>query len=322
MTGRIAVIGAGVAGAVCARQLAQNGQTVSVFDKGRSVGGRLAQRRRDGAVFDHGAQFIRAREETFTALLEAGIQAGVVARWSAVESDGRPVYVGVPSMAAPLKLILGELDVHTECRITELELKGKSWWLRASTGHKQGPFSAVALAVPAPQAAELLATLGDQAPERLVAATEAAKMAPCWALLLAFDPPLALDGHDALAVADGPISWIARNTSKPGRAGRDAWTVHASPDWSAAHLEEQPEDVARLLRDAFFEAVGIAPRQPAHIEAHRWRYALVTEPVGEAALLDQASRIGACGDWCLGGKVEAAFLSGRALAEQLLGRMT
>lgn len=319
MTGRIAVIGAGVAGAVCARQLAQSGQMVTLFDKGRSVGGRLAQRRRDGAVFDHGAQFIRAQDEVFTALLEAGIKAGVVARWRAAETDGRPVYIGVPSMAAPLKAILAELDVQTGCRVTQLERQGEAWWLRAATGHKHGPFAGVALAVPAPQAVELLATIGDQAPKRLADAAGAARMAPCWALLLAFDPPLELEGYDAAAIADGPIAWIARNTTKTGRGGRDSWTVHASPDWSAAHLEQQPEDVVPVLRDAFFTTTGADPREPAHSEAHRWRYALVTEPVGEAALLDPASRIGVCGDWCLGGKVEAAFLSGRAMAGLLLG---
>jgi hypothetical protein len=48
----------------------------------------------------------------------------------------------------------------------------------------------------------------------------------------------------------------------------------------------------------------------------------VTRPAGVEALFDPASGLGVCGDWCLGGKVEAAFLSGRALARQILQRTT
>jgi renalase len=145
-----------------------------------------------------------------------------------------------------------------------------------------------------------------------------AVMAPCWALLLAFDPPLDLVGFDARSVKSGPIAWLARNTSKPGREGRDAWTVHASADWSMAHLEESPEAVAAPLLAAFRDVTGIGAIEPTFFAAHRWRYALVTEPVGEAALYDRPSGLGLCGDWCLGGKIEAAFLSGRALVEKML----
>lgn len=314
---KIAVIGAGVAGAFCARGLAEAGFAVSVFDKGRSIGGRLAQRRRAGAVFDHGAQFIRAQDPVFARLMEAGIQAGTVARWPAAERDDRPVYVGTPGMATPLKLLLGELPVATDCRISALTRDDAGWWLGDAADGRHGPFAAVVLAIPPVQAGELLAGLGDAAPPRLIQATKKARLAPCWALLLAFDPPLELDGFDARKRDSGPIAWIARNTSKPGRAGRDAWTVHAAPDWSTAHLEAEPKAVAPLLLDAFCEVTGSAAASPCHIEAHRWRYALVTEPVGEPALFDAASGLGLCGDWCLGGKVEAAFLSGRAMVELL-----
>jgi predicted NAD/FAD-dependent oxidoreductase len=54
--------------------------------------------------------------------------------------------------------------------------------------------------------------------------------------------------------------------------------------------------------------------------AHRWRYARVDRPLGEEAWWDAARRIGACGDWCLDARVEAAFLSGRALAGRMLAR--
>jgi renalase len=313
MNRKIAVIGAGVAGAVCARGLGEAGERVTVFDKGRSVGGRLAQRRREGAVFDHGAQFVRPRDPLLLRLMEAGVKAGVVARWPAAEAGGRPVYVGKPAMATPLKMLLAEVPVETNCRITGLARDAEGWWVEDAGAIRHGPFDHVVLAIPPVQARELLGTLGAGAPRALVEATEAARLAPCWALLLTFDPPLALEGFDARKLEGGPIAWIARNTSKAGRDGRDAWTVHAAPDWSSEHLEEEPDAIAPLLLREFRAATGIDAPTPAHIEAHRWRYALVIEPVGTAALFDAESGLGLCGDWCLGGKIEAAFLSGRAL---------
>ena len=41
----VGVIGAGMAGLACARELAAKGFEVTVFDKGRGLGGRTATRR-------------------------------------------------------------------------------------------------------------------------------------------------------------------------------------------------------------------------------------------------------------------------------------
>lgn len=60
---RIVIVGAGLSGLVAARSLAASGHDVSVLDKGRGVGGRLATRRIGDAVLDHGAQFFTVRTD-------------------------------------------------------------------------------------------------------------------------------------------------------------------------------------------------------------------------------------------------------------------
>jgi predicted NAD/FAD-dependent oxidoreductase len=89
--------------------------------------------------------------------------------------------------------------------------------------------------------------------------------------------------------------------------------VQASPAWSRTHLEATPEAVAPLLLDEFAAATGVAAA-PGFVAAHRWRYALVETPAGQPCLWDAGLRLGACGDWCLDARVEAAFESGEALA--------
>jgi len=71
------VIGAGVSGLIAARTAQANGARVLVLDKGRGVGGRLATRRTDSGVFDHGAQFFTARDPQFRLLVEAWRAAGI-----------------------------------------------------------------------------------------------------------------------------------------------------------------------------------------------------------------------------------------------------
>ncbi len=317
MSGRVAVIGAGVAGVASARALADAGWRVGVFDAHDEVGGRLAQLRRAGAVFDHGCQFVRPRDPVLTALLEAGVAAGVVARWPCADLEDAEAFVGRPMMAAPLAALLHGIECRTGCRIAGLEREGREWWLVDAGAGRHGPFDRVALAVPPVPAGELLRTI-QEPPGALLAATRAAGLEPCWALLLAFDPPLDLDGFDARALGEGPLGWIARNTTKPGREGLDAWTVHAAWAWSRDHLELDDGAIVERLVPAFQEVTGVGVR-PAFALAHRWRHARVTRALGEAALFDARIGLGLAGDWCLGGKVEAAFLSGRALAGLIAG---
>jgi predicted NAD/FAD-dependent oxidoreductase len=82
---------------------------------------------------------------------------------------------------------------------------------------------------------------------------------------------------------------------------------------SRARILVQAASAAQLL-------AAFAPDAPAPVQraAHRWRYALVETPLGESCLWDPASGIGVCGDFCLGPRVEAAWLSGTALASAVL----
>ena len=124
---------------------------------------------------------------------------------------------------------------------------------------------------------------------------------------------------DGAFVEDPALSWIARGASKPGRPPTETWIVNGDHAWSVAHLEEPAERIADSLASSFFEALAVDPVTPRVQIAHRWRYALVERPIGAPCLFDDERRLGACGDWCLGPRVEAAFLSGAAAAGRVLG---
>lgn len=319
----VAVIGAGMAGLACASALHAAGVRVTLFDKGRSVGGRLATRRVDGLVFDHGAQYAASRDPAFTAAMQAMAAMGDAAPWPAA-GEGR--WCGVPGMSALARHIehqgVGTLQTARHAAFLHREAKG--WMVRhrdaATTtpglvsdkgGDLAGPFDAVAVAIPAPQARGLLH------PHGFAHEAARASMAPCWALMLAFSE--ATDVPDVLRPNAGPLRWIARDSSRPGRAALpECWIAHGSPEWSRDHLEHPAEAVLALLQGAFLAAAGIGST-PSYAGVHRWRYALADAPLGVPALWDAAVGLGVCGDWCLGARVEAAFLSGRALASMIAG---
>ena len=310
---RIAIVGAGMAGMSCGQRLSRLGHEVRLFDKGRGPGGRMATRRmEDGGTtlhFDHGAQYFTARDPRFVEQVAHWEASGVAARWAAAGDDA---WVGTPAMNAPLKAMAGELGVQFGTRIEQLVRDGEGWQLDGE-GAPDARFDAVLVAVPAEQAGPLLQP---HAPAMARLADQTASD-PCWTLMAGFEAPLALV-QDTLRQR-GPIGWAARNNAKPGRANEECWVIQASPEWSRAHLEEDAETVAAALLAELAEANGGPLPRQLGATAHRWRFAR-SGTAGEEALWDAEQRIGVCGDWLIGPRVEAAYMSGLLLAEAVGGR--
>ncbi len=370
MTSRVAVVGAGISGLGCARTLVNAGLKVTVFDKGRTPGGRLATKRVGSFAFDTGAQYFTARSEVFRTEVEGWLVAGACALWEGrfvhLAAEGGAVsaarsarrYVGAPSMSAFAAHLAEGLQVKTSHRVDSIEATSNatdgSFLLRGTVGplgttlgpsgsktQRESPestmedfgmFDHVAVCLPSQQAAHLLATA---CPE-LATQCRRVALAPCFAVgfvvegdalpavsALPFDGGLVVD--DASATRENsPLSWIARNSSKPGRPSGEQWMLHATPRWSEANLPMPPDKVAAALLDEFARLAKVAPFVPTVVCTHRWMLArAVVEPTllastSAGALVDEQGRLGVAGDWLTDGRVEGAYLSGLALAHRLL----
>jgi renalase len=315
-----AIIGAGLAGLACAKTLAAHGIAARLFDKGRAPGGRLATRRAEAEgrafTFDHGAQYLTARSPLFRATLDA---------LDALPWLGGEMRVGVPRMSALPRALAEGLDVTLGREIVEIAGEPGAWMLRHAAPRRPGrppseelaecgPFEAVLVTAPSPQAAALLAR---PAPT-LAQVVDLVDMAPCWTLMAAF--PRRLDLPDQIRPEAGAIASAVRDSSKPGRdAGSECWVVQASPGWTRDHLEQAEPVVRPALLNAFVGLAGQALPEPVFAAAHRWRFALVEKPLGAPCLWDPALGIGAAGDWCIAPRAEAAVMSGMALASALAG---
>lgn len=320
----IAIIGTGIAGLSAARALHEAGQAVQLFDKSRRCGGRMSGKHVDTEAFDLGAQYFTARDRRFAETVRCWQNEGWTAEWSpnlfqaragqlSPSTDEQLRWVGTPQMASITRALLGELPVTFSCRITEAFRGEELWTLVDAAGASHGPFSQVIVATPAPQASALLA-----AAPKLAAVAASVAMEPTWAVALGFATPLDTNVEGCF-VQDDALDWLARERSKPRRDGNlDTWVLHATHQWSRQHLDLSKEAVTEQLLGAFAELIDCVVPAPELTLAHRWLYARPTQAHEWGALADAGLGLYACGDWCLSGRVEGAWLSGQEAARRLL----
>jgi predicted NAD/FAD-dependent oxidoreductase len=79
------------------------------------------------------------------------------------------------------------------------------------------------------------------------------------------------------------------------------------------------DPAAALMLPMLCDRLGVAASAVTHAAAHRWRHAKVAVPLGRPFLRDATGSLHAGGDWCLEARVEAAWISGDAIAHDILG---
>jgi predicted NAD/FAD-dependent oxidoreductase len=312
----IAIVGAGMAGLTALQALKQQGHHVTVFDKSRGSGGRLASKKVGNASWDMGAQFMRSHTDAFAQQLQQWQQQGWIEPWPVapwvIDSAGaRPSpdeverFVSVSRMTALSRQLVACADEFaTSTRIVHCRLDQQQWYLHDDEQQCHGPFDALIVNLPPAQAQPLL---GDSPELQQQCQVE---MLPCWTLLLAFEQPLDT-AIDAAFVKHGAIGWLARNNSKPQRDAHETWVIQANHHWSQQRLEHPREQVQQELITAFAQALQLQIPHATEQWLHRWLYAIAAEPLQRGALSDPQRRLSVCGDWCHSGAVEGAWLSGR-----------
>lgn len=303
---RFAVIGAGAAGISAARGLQQQGHAVVVFDKGRRVGGRIALRRSEQGDFDHGAQSVQANSSLPTAMLAP---TAVSCPWLVTNTAiADATHIGVPTMNSLASHWAQGLTLHLQCAVTELRRSSSGWALYSASSVQQPltEVDRVILTVPAPQVAALLPS------QALMAPLDRICYLPCWTLM--WTPAASMPTTAAVlpaAPAKG-LGWIVREDLKPGRAGPPRWLVHATAEWSLAHLELATDSVGRLLQQSLAEHLGLTATDGL-VSAHRWRFGQVSQALGMPTL-QLAAGLHYASDGCLGQGIAGAVASGTAAA--------
>lgn len=349
---KVGVIGAG-GGAAAAVYVLDNtlpDSDIVVLEKSRGVCGRAAARRRDGTVYEYGANYLKSDDERVNNLVTEEFNEGLV------EVDG-PIWTfdadgevsegrdnderkwtyedGITRLA---KHLFGATDatIQNETRVAEVcpdddkedgGGDGRRWWLSDTDGDEHGPFDAVVVNPPAPQTAELLRGTDVDAVERLANAAEKVPYRTIWTAVLHY--PFEIERpYYALINTDDEheVGWIAREERKPGHVpdGETLLVVQAAPDWSAERYDKPPEEnVDRLARHTAEIMDDERLTDPDWTDHQGWKYALADGCVGSGAVQNAADEgVYATGDWVAGeARLHAAVRNGLETGERMAYRL-
>ena len=301
---RAAVVGAGISGVACARELVAAGHQVRLLERATVPGGRIASRQLDGRPVDLGASYLTASDDAFRAVVDDWVARGVARPWtdsfSTAGPDGLegakqgPVRYGAPrGLRSLVEDLASGLEVSTGSTVARVgpgpQVDGEA-------------YDAVVLAMPDPQARRLLDPSLQHLAERVyepVLALAARLPERDWA----FDGVF-VNGDDVLA-------WVADDGSRRGD-GAPVLVAHSTAGFAAGHLQE-PEAAGPSLVAALRRVVGVGAPLSTYVQ--RWTYA---KPVGDRdAPYGLVDGVGLCGDGWGPSKVEAAWLSGYRLGRAL-----
>lgn len=340
MSLRVVVVGAGLSGLVAARELADGGADVTVVDKGRSVGGRLATRRIGNARLDHGAQFFTVRSASFQRRVDDWRDRGLVEVWTHGfdGDDGHPRYVGVDGMNSIAKaLATGLADGCVETSTLAFGLRegtpdhGHRWELVIDDGSVR-PADAVIFTAPLPQTFALLADVGmwdsrdqatderhDRIVERLGIDLDRDLFGTDYdrtiCLLATVDGETAVPPPGGVQDADDVFSFIGDNRAK-GVSTTGAVTFHANADWSDDHWDDTSDELLGALRTAAAPWLGEATLVETQLK--KWRFATPRDIWPDPCWTTAEGTIVVAGDAFAGPRVEGAHDSGLAAARVLV----
>ena len=324
----VVIVGAGIAGLACARELTDAGVAVRVLERGRVVGGRLASKRFGGRPADIGAAYLTADHPAFVTVVERWRAAGLARPWldTMLAYDG-----GAPPRrtAGPMRWAApGGLRSLAEELATGLDVALQHPVAAVGPGPTVDgrPADAVVLAMPGPQALRLLHP--DLA--RSAAAARAQSYAPVLSAVLTY-PERGWADFGGAFVNDHPVLTTVCDDGDRRGDRAPVLVAHSTAAFAGRHLDDPDAagpDLERAVRDLL-----ALPASADTVHVHRWTFA---QPQAQAQAQAQADAYSAGGDASFheaGGimlagdafgrpRVQTAWLSGRAAGRTLAARLT
>lgn len=337
MVADIAVIGAGITGLICAKQLQQAGYRVVVLEKSRGLGGRVATRRLEGTWADHGVRYLTPQGELSQQLIQALSNRGIVRLWTEqlyenvetqmIPLEPQPCYVASDGITAIAKYLATGLEIQRNQRVVGMIPQAHGWSLSLeSTDTPLEPVQAraVVITIPAPQAVMLLESLSAELPNQFLVNLRSVQFDPCLSAIATYPstPHAELVNLPWRGVffRDHPdLGWVGLESSKQFTAQRPVLVVQSSAAFATQHLETS--DLQPIGRHLLTQAAKhLIPwfDTPDTLQVHRWRYAFTHSPLSAQFLSTTNPQPLVCGgDWCQGNNLESALKAGLVTASAI-----
>ncbi|MDW8297772.1 MAG: FAD-dependent oxidoreductase [Anaerolineae bacterium] len=336
---RIAVIGAGIAGLTAAYHL---GEAVVVFEKSRGFGGRAATRwyeRPSGRVYvDHGAQYLKTESEVLRRLMLQELStadlsdigrpvwtfdAEHVIREGDPEQNAEPKWSYQRGVSTLGKLLAeaGRFEVRLRVRIGKLQLRADGrFTLYDTEGTALGDYDQVLIAIPAGQAADLIAASDLPQVEKvaLQTALQAAVYRRCLSITLGYEREIAPRPFYALVNTDkrDPLAWLAFEHDKIGHVphGNSVIVAQMGEVYSLEHWDADDQALVNEVAAYVSSLLGERLTDFDWADIQRWRYSQ-PNTLAESSQLNGVLRgLWFAGDYLRGGRVHLAAESGESVA--------
>lgn len=292
------MVGAGIAGVACARELRARGVDVRVRERAERPGGRMASPPLHGRPVDLGAAYLTARDPGFAAVVRGWADAGIARPWT----DTLAVLGGEPATGPVRWAAPGGLQSLVAALAEGLDVTYGREVRRVGPGPVVDGerADAVVLAMPDPQAARLHVGVPPAPAWEPVTAVAAGWARRCW-------PEL-----PAAFVNDHPVLTFVADDGHRRGDGAPVLVAHTTGALARAHAAKPAGAVPDVLA-ALRELLGVPAREWVH--AHHWPYA---RPGGDReALFHLDGGVGLAGDGWGSARVETAWRSGTSLARAL-----
>lgn len=337
----IAIVSAGMASLTCARELQAAGRDVGVIDKSRGLGGRLATRRLAQTQADHGVCYLKPKGERFTELIQELSQRNVVRVWTdrlhtlsqgklSLDSNATPRYVAAQGATAIAKDLAQGLPLYLNQQICDIQPIEQGWQLTSQNSAFVMTAKIVIFAIPAPQALPLVQPILQSLDNHdLMRQLQGVQFAPCLTAIATYTPEITLkmiteisenQRYGITCLDDSMLGWIGFESTKQIDPVQGSMIIQSNAKFATAQFDaDNLIDIAQQLCDRAAQVLDTSwIAKPDLVQLHRWKYAFVLNPIDAPFLQASTSNpLYFIGDWCGGDRVEHAFLSGLAMAEEV-----
>jgi len=335
----IGIIGAGIAGLTAGRHLAQAGHEVTIIEKSRGFGGRMATRyvgKNRETKLDHGLSYFTPVSGAFKKFTLELMENGLVRRWGDEIGlfDGVNFYPKNPypsnnaSFAATDgmntigKYLSRWVDVKTELKAGGLTYIGshrskKRSWMINLTGGSTFEADAVIIATPAPQAYGILQTTIDETNIlKLVREIDEVHYNPSYTLMAGYGNR-ELPEWEGVICKNSALEFISNEATKKSHDQECSFVVKTTPEFTRSLRDKESDIITREILDKLSSIIGGWAMAPQWSQHHFWRYSRATKVLDRPYLeleLDDAP-LALIGDYFRGNGVDEAYCSGLQLSE-------
>ena len=321
----VAVIGAGITGITLANLL-QKKVNITVFEKSRGVGGRMATRRAEPYQFNHGTQYFKIENKEFKDFLQPLILNKIIKPLEVNQIEilnkevikrtkiyNKQYFTAESKMNSVVKyLINNNFSIKLLCKIEKIIKENDKWFVIDSDQVSFGPYDWLIITIPSNQAKVILYNNF-----KFLDIIKKIKMRSCYSLMLGFNKFEEFDFDTALFL-DEDVQWLSIRKIILENKEYYNLLINSSYNFAEQNINGSKDKISDHLIKQVSDILKCKLNNYEHKALHFWKYAMSEKNNNLGSLLDEDFKIIVCGDWCMNGKVEGGFLSAKDAVNKLL----